>query len=67
MTDLWPEDIGQSKVRAPVMILREQAATLGRRTANVVEAMVESSSERDRFTDYDFVHNFYLVGPILNN
>jgi hypothetical protein len=67
MTDLWPEDIGQGKVRAPVMILKEQAAALGKKTANVVEATVESTSSGTRWTMYDFVHEFYLVGPLLNN
>ena len=41
MIDLWPEDIGLAKPKAPVAILQEQAALLGQKTQNVVEATVK--------------------------
>jgi hypothetical protein len=37
MDDLWPKDIkGESGLKAPVAILREQGALLGERTKNIV-------------------------------
>jgi hypothetical protein len=38
--DLWPSDLGPSGQKAPVTILREQGALLGRRTNNLVTARV---------------------------
>ena len=62
--DLWPESI---KVKtdeiAPVTILKQQAAFLGKKTKNLVEAHVET-----RKTDYQRLlqHSFYLVAPALD-
>jgi hypothetical protein len=60
-TDFWPDDIGQSDLKTPVALLREQATALGEKTRNVVTAEVESDSE-----GRDFVHNLYLVAPALH-
>jgi hypothetical protein len=65
VTDLWPEDIGRlpADKKAPVAILKEQAAALGKRTSNIVEAEVEARSAAFGA----FRHDFYLVGPFLND
>ena len=42
MTDLWPEDIALVEAKAPVAILKEQAAIIGRRTKGLVEGDVAS-------------------------
>jgi hypothetical protein len=60
-TDLWG-DIQTEKIRTPVSILREQAALLGPKTQNIVEAKVDTRSERG-----DFYHYFTLVVPALDN
>jgi hypothetical protein len=61
--DFWRE-IAPAAVRTPLAVLREQAALLGPKTKNLVEAMVTTS--RDRFQD-EFVHHFSLVVPTLDN
>jgi hypothetical protein len=60
-TDFWGE-IGATEVRTPLSILREQAAALGRRTKNLVEARVETRTSRGAF-----VHTFELVVPSLDD
>jgi len=62
MIDLWPEDIRAVSVKAPVTILREQAAFLGQRTKNIVTAEVV------RCVSIDTVKfAFYIVGPAISN
>jgi hypothetical protein len=60
-TDFWGE-IGTTDIRTPLSILREQAAALGPRTKNIVEAKVETTV----IGGY-FVHSFSLVVPSLDN
>jgi len=60
--DLWPKDIATSLPRAPVVLLREQAALLGPKTSNIVMAKVETSSFDDTIR-----HDFVLVAPSLGN
>lgn len=62
--NLWPEDIAVSEVVAPVSILKDQASLLGERTKNLVEGRV---TQRERFRKPDFVYDFYIVAPALNN
>jgi hypothetical protein len=59
-TDLWGE-IGTTAIRSPVSILREQAALLGSKTNNLVEARVETITYQGTFTHY-----FDLVVPALD-
>jgi hypothetical protein len=59
--DFWPDDIGQSDLRTPLALLREQAVALGEKTKNVVTAAVESSSDGD-----SFVHQLYITAPGMN-
>lgn len=61
MTDLWPEDIGVTDVKAPVAILKEQAAALGRRTKNVVVGIVVTET----ISTGQFGYSFYLDAPLL--
>jgi hypothetical protein len=60
-TDFWGE-LGTTEVKTPLSIMREQAAALGRRTKNLVEARVET-----RTVGRSFVHSFELVVPSLDD
>lgn len=59
--DFWGE-IAPAQVRTPVSILREQAALLGRKTNNTLEAKVSTTVSEASL----FVHNFDLVVPALD-
>jgi hypothetical protein len=59
-TDFWGE-IVPAEVRTPVAILREQAALLGSKTQNVVEAKVSTQAQSGKF-----YHRFRLVVPALD-
>lgn len=65
MKDLWPEDLLNSNIKAPVSILEEQASFLGRRTKNLVEAEIKLPSQRWEF--YNFQFYFYIIAPTLAN
>ncbi len=60
--DLWPSDIGVATLVTPVSILREQAALLGEKTGNLVQAEVKTSSNGQIVT-----HSFNLVAPAMGN
>lgn len=64
MHDLWPENIGQAKPKAPVAVLQEQAALLGQKTQNVVEAKVGrvEIGRPDRFG-----YTFNIVAVVLGS
>lgn len=57
MTDLWPNDLRAVQLRAPVAILREQAALLGEKTQNIVEARVRDFTS---FSTNPSPGNFYF-------
>jgi hypothetical protein len=61
-TDFWGE-IQTEDIRTPVAILREQAALLGPKTQNLVEAKVQTQPLQGG----DFLHYFNLVVPALDN
>ena len=61
--DLWPEDIGQTNITAPLSVLQQQARNLGEKTRGLVLGAVETATERGT----SFVHSFLLVAPTLNN
>ena len=66
MIDLWPDDIEHTSVKAPVTILKEQGALLGRKTDNLVEGVV--ARDRRLFTEPgDFRYSFYLAAPALGD
>jgi hypothetical protein len=60
--DLWGDLQVLDDVQAPVTILRQQAALLGPKTRNLIEARVVTSSYGDTL-----VHNFCLVAPSLDS
>lgn len=59
--DLWPSDIGVATLVTPVSILREQAALLGEKTGNLVQAEVKTSSNGP-----SVIHSFILIAPAMN-
>jgi len=63
LPDLWPEDIGQTTLLAPLSILRDQAAKLGEKTGNIVRGAVDTSADRSR----NFEHAFSVVAPTMGN
>ncbi|HYP05551.1 MAG TPA: hypothetical protein VER03_04880 [Bryobacteraceae bacterium] len=58
--DLWPE-IPTEKLRTPVSILREQAALLGQKTQNLLEAGVSTTTFEGSFR-----HSFFILAPSLD-
>jgi hypothetical protein len=60
-TDLWGE-IEATQIRTPLVILREQAALLGAKTKNLIEASVKTHANGDTF-----IHQLNLVVPALDN
>jgi hypothetical protein len=63
--DLWPDDIATKRVRAPITILREQAAVLGQKTRNLVQGDVVNNQRMS--TNEYFVYDFYIEAPTLDN
>ena len=66
MSDLWPA-IEQPTIKAPVVILREQAQLLGEKTRNIVEAEVTRIEGEDWIPWYHFAYAFWIVAPTLGN
>ena len=63
--DLWPDVIATApSERAPVVILREQAVALGKKTKNLVEGAV-GRGEHQSFGSQDFIYRFWLRAPAL--
>jgi hypothetical protein len=61
--NLWPDDIGETNLTAPLSILQTQAHNLAQRTGGLVVAAVETVTERAS----SFVHGFVIIAPSLNN
>ena len=65
MEDLWPDDIKvATKIKAPVTILKEQAALLGEKTDNIVIGSI-SSYKPLGLAIRVFYYRFYIEAPIL--
>lgn len=60
--DLWPDTFSFEKLNAPVNLLREQAALLGKKTNNLVQADVK----QDKSSSREFTYSFFLTAPALN-
>lgn len=61
--DLWPDEIAAAdEPTPPITILKQQAALLGRKTKNLVEAEVHTE-----VTDFQRLlrHTFFLVAPVV--
>lgn len=61
--DLWPDEIAVAdEPTPPITILKQQAALLGRKTKNLVEAEVHTE-----VTDFQRLlrHTFFLVAPVV--
>lgn len=80
MIDLWPKEIDFTQVKAPVTLLKEQAALLGQRTKNLLEAEVElydggfnylitnlADKVFGKGKSQFFHYAFYFIAPTLNN
>lgn len=61
MIDLWREDIGLMTPKAPVAVLQEQAALLGQKTQNVVQAKV-SPQRGGGISSFSYSFNIVAVG-----
>lgn len=64
IVDLWPETIKFEKMITPVIILRQQASLLGKKTKNIVQAEVEKGT--DDISGL-FAYTLYIVAPALYN
>jgi hypothetical protein len=63
MPDLWPEDLGKSDVTPPIVLLREQAQRLSKKTQGKLEGRVVTSQP----DGVHFLHQFLVVVPSLDN
>jgi hypothetical protein len=64
MPDLWPDDFGGGEdVTPPIVILREQAEALARRTRGMLTARVVTRKD----SRGGFVHEFMVEVPTLDN
>ena len=63
MNDLWPDFAPAEGELPPITILKEQAALLGLKLRNLIEADVETGT-----TDYQryLRHTLFLIAPVLN-
>src|SRR4051794_24641700 len=72
MQDLWPDElIFDSKIKAPVTILKEQASLLGKKTKNIVEGLVGVGTPPEFWpsggeSSAQFSYSFYLTAPAIN-
>jgi hypothetical protein len=62
LEDFWPSDLGVVNDITPVMVLKEQAARLGERTKNLVEAKVFTTPKNQGFH-----HALYLLVPTMGS
>jgi hypothetical protein len=67
MENLWPVDIVDVKLTAPVKILREQASKLGERSQNLVEAEIEHvTDEYWSENNNGFTYAFNIIGRLID-
>ena len=60
--DLWPEEFGDAGLTTPHSILQAQASALSKKTKGLVEGEMKSSQG----SGGDFVHQLYLIAPVLD-
>jgi len=69
MLDLWPTDIINSRMRAPITILKEQAILLQQKTNGILHAKVRrilSESQLQKESG-NFLYEFLLIAPGLQD
>ncbi|MEK7400291.1 MAG: hypothetical protein AAB116_25380 [Candidatus Poribacteria bacterium] len=64
IVDLWPDTIKVEKMITPVIILRQQASLLGKKTKNIIQGKVEKGTDD---TNGLFDYTLYIVAPALND
>ncbi|KPA09925.1 hypothetical protein MHK_009884 [Candidatus Magnetomorum sp. HK-1] len=69
MLDLWPTDIINSRMRAPITILKEQAILLQQKTNGVIHALVRRIKNESQLTkeNGNFLYEFLVVAPALQD
>jgi hypothetical protein len=67
MLDLWPTDIINTRVRAPLTILKEQAILLQQKSNGVINAQVKRIKTQDQLSIEKgyFLYEFVVVAPVL--
>lgn len=60
--DLWDTMPDAAAIKPPVVILKEQASLLTRKTAGRLRGLVETKASSS-----DIYHTFYIVAPALQN
>jgi hypothetical protein len=64
---LWPDEVSEVGIDAPIAILQEQASLLGKNTSHVVEAKISRSEIYIPSKKHGFRYDFSLYAPILRN
>ncbi|ETR73210.1 MAG: hypothetical protein OMM_07089 [Candidatus Magnetoglobus multicellularis str. Araruama] len=69
MLDLWPTDIINQRLRAPITILKEQAILLQQKSNGVINAQVRRIKTQDQLSEEkgQFLYEFIVVAPVLQS
>jgi hypothetical protein len=69
MLDLWPTDIINPRVRAPITILKEQAILLQQKSNGVINAQVKRIKTQEQLSEEKgfFLYEFVVVAPVLQS
>src|SRR3954447_19237680 len=62
MPDLWPDEFGSLDVTPPIVILKEQAELITKKTKGDVVGQVATGKNPS-----GLYHDFFLVAPFLDN
>jgi hypothetical protein len=67
MLDLWPTDIINTRVRAPLTILKEQAILLQQKSNGVINAQVKRIKTQEQLSIEKgfFLYEFVVIAPVL--
>jgi len=67
MLDLWPTDIINTRLRAPITILKEQAILLQQKSNGVIKAQVRRIRNNEEVNEEKghFLYEFVVIAPIL--
>lgn len=66
MSDLWPDNLADiGNLQVPSMILKEQADILAKKTRNILEGNVFSSTDRDSEDPHQIIWHFQIFSPAL--